>query len=174
MRFLFCAVLSGSPTMPFDAIAEQRSVLLWILLCGGAGMILSRVPNISRSDVSEIRRSPVLPRAAFFALWLSLIPMLDSPWFRTRHVGFIVVLVVCALSTGRWLSIAVFFLANVEYRRSQRIEEFISDPSLPVPTPITGREGAPKWLQTWKWLNTVVFLALFASIVYWLIDLPSA
>lgn len=159
--------------MLFDAIAEQRSVLLWILLCGGAGMVLSRIPNVGRSDVSEIRRSPVLPRAAFFGLWLSLIPMLDSRWFRTRHLVFIIILVACAVSTGLWLRISAFFRANVEYQRSQRIVEFSSARSLPVPAPIAALEGAPKWLQTWKWLNTAVFLALLASIVYWLV-LPSA
>jgi hypothetical protein len=135
-------------------------------------MVLSRIPRIGSSSW----RLPVLPHAIWYGFLVSTFPLFlferSCPGFVTAHPLFVASQITGAVSTFFWLRIASTVRASADYGRARRIEEFISDPSSPVPAPVPGLETAPLWFQAWNWLNLAIFLLLMALVVRWLLALP--
>ncbi len=71
------------------------------------------------------------------------------------------------MSTWAWLVVARFIQKSTENLREERIEEFISDPSTPVPPRTRGLDSPPPWLQNWSRVNILVSALLMVTIVRW-------
>lgn len=168
--------------MPFDVKAAQRLCLMEVLIHAGVGLLMGAAAHSGTNDLlalsntviaarlpfrSASPRLPTSPRAIFFALLLSLVPLWQCPGFLAAHSLYTIAHFACIISTWAWLLVALFLQKSTENLREERIEQFISDPSAPVPPPTRGLDSPPRWLRNWSRFNFLVFALLMVTIVRW-------
>jgi hypothetical protein len=106
-------------------------------------------------------------RGIFASLIFAAFPVVRG-WcliFNRQHPFAIVLLAMCAVSTGIWLAIASDIRDTVDSERKSRINEFISSPagsSAPPPPRVNPR---PRWLAIWEWVNIAVFSLFLATVL---------
>lgn len=169
----------------------QRLCWAEISIFGALGMVLGvafgdPADSPSVSEVSSIVAAryysnrpqppsslPKLPRCMFFAMLLSIAPLLRKgcPGFVSQHLLFFIGIVISVLSTGGWLLIASALRRGIDNQRRKRIEEFIADSTAPVPTPVSGLDSY-FWLKIWNWANMVSFILLLTVIIRSILSLP--
>lgn len=174
-------------------IDPQLQRLCWaeIIIFGAVGMVLGAAfgdpaDNPSASEVSSTIAAryysnrpqpasslPKLPRCIFFAMSLSLVPLLrkECPGFISQHLLFFTGTVMSVLSTGGWLLVASILRQAIDNQRKTRINEFIADSTAPVPAPVPGLDSY-SWLKIWNWTNTAYFILLLIVLAMNIFLLP--
>ncbi len=162
-------------------LGPQSQPLCWveILIFGAVGVVLGAAfgdpaDNPAASEVSSTVAAryysnrpqsasslPKLPRCIFFAMLLSLGPLLkkECPGFISQNLLFFTGVVILVLSTGGWLLVASALRQTIDEQRRIRINEFIADSTAPAPAPVQGMDSY-SWLKIWNWTNTAYFVLL--------------
>lgn len=176
-------------------IGPQLQLLCWveILIFGAVGMVLGTAfsdpaDNPTTSEVSSVGvaryygnrpRSgsslPKLPRCIFFAMLLSLVPLLrkECPGFINQNLLFFTGTLISVLSTGSWLLVASALRQGIDNQRRTRIDEFLADSTAPAPAPVPDLDSY-SWLKIWDWTNTAYFVLLLVVLVRNILVLTSA
>ena len=144
--------------MDFGPETSQRLGLAAVLVLSGLGLLagigtssgplsywgysVTYAQYLASRDLQKKRHLPRLPRGIFLALLFATIPFLKG-WcsvFLHRHFYFIFGYVLCGISVGGWLLIALFL-------------QTASD-----------KDALPIWLKHWYWANVAGFLLLMAIV----------
>jgi hypothetical protein len=119
------------------------------------------------SPEPEPPRLPLLPKAvmvafvclAAFTIFVLLTSSKLCSGFVGQHLLFFLGWVVCGMSTAAWLMKAFQFQTLAEREKKDRLEEFFTDSSAPVPE----RIQKPPLLSVWNYSNLALFSLLMIA-----------
>ena len=119
---------------------------------------------------------PLLPKAVLVAFAaFTVLVLLPSPslcsGFVTQHVVFSLGWLICGISTATWLVKASEFQRQAERQKKAQLEEFLTESSAPIPTPV---QKQPLTLSLWNYSNLALFGILMAAATVSTIAIPSA